>query len=175
MIASHNSSVGSGQFHRDGLDWLLAENQNPASPLHGRLSPRAGVAGHSQGGIGASAAVTHDNVEAEVNMQGGGSSADRAALLLTGTADFMSSSIHTSYSVAEGPAFLASYQGADHINTPTMMGANSAGGLQYKRLMTAWFRCWLGDDANACALFSGGQSCGICSDAGWAELDSKNF
>jgi len=110
VIASHNANVGSGSFHREGIDWLLSENGNTSSPFHGKLSPRAGVAGHSQGGIGASAAVTHANVEAEVNVQGGGSSADRAALLLTGTEDFMSSSIHSSYSVAEGPTFLASYR-----------------------------------------------------------------
>jgi hypothetical protein len=125
--------------------------------------------------LGASAAVTHPNVEAEVCVQGGGSPDDRAALLLTGTADFMNTMIHSSYSMAQGPAFLASYEGADHITTPTVMGAASAGGIEYKRLYAAWMRCWLGDDEHACSLFEGGQSCGICSDPGWAELESKNF
>lgn len=175
VIASHSSSVGSGEYHRAGIDWLLEQNASASSRFYGTLSARAGVAGHSQGGMGASAAVTHANVEAEVNVQGGGSSADRAALLLTGTSDFMSSSIHTSYNLAQGPAFLASYQGADHISTPTMAGASSAGGVEYRRLYVAWMRCWLGDDAGACALFEGGQSCGICGDPGWAELVSKNF
>jgi hypothetical protein len=175
VIASHDANVGSGTFHRDGLDWLLAQNEEPSSPLFGRLSPRAGVAGHSQGGIGASAAVSHPNVEAEVNVQGGGSSQDRAALLLTGTDDFMSGSIHNSYNAADGPAFLASYTGADHISTPTMLGASSPGGIQYKRLYAAWLRCFLADDTNACALFEGGDACGICSDPGWAELTSKSM
>lgn len=175
VIASHNSMVGSGLDHREGIDWLLAESANPASQYYGKLSPRAGVAGHSQGGLGASAAASHSNVEAEVNMQGGGSPAGKAALLLTGTADFMNSSVQMSYGLSTGPTFLASYLGADHITTPTALGALTPGGIQYKRLYAAWFRCFLADDENACALFAGGDECGICSDPGWAELKSKNL
>lgn len=86
----------------------------------------------------------------------------------------MSSSIHSSFALGAGPTFLASYKGADHISTPTTLGASSAGGKQYKRLYAAWFRCFLADDEQACRLFQGGTNCGMCDESGWAELKSKN-
>jgi len=160
-IASHSSRVGSGNDHREGIDWLISQHSEPSSAFYNQLSLRAGVAGHSQGGIGASAAVSHSNVEAEVNIQGGGSSQDRPVLLLTRTADFMNDSVHNSYDSADGPAFLGSYVGANHTRTPTQIGASSPGGIQYKRLQTGWFLCFLADDENACLLFGVGNDCGI--------------
>jgi len=175
VIASQGPMAGTGLDHRVGIDWLLAQNADPESPFFGRLSQRAGVAGHSQGGIGASAAASHPNVVAEVNVEGGGGSNGRATLLLTGTLDFMRPSIELSWWLSYGPTFLASYSNASHIITPSVLGAETPGGIQVKRLYAAWYRCFLADDVDACALFTGGDECGICDEPEWFELRSKNM
>jgi len=81
---------------------------------------------------------------------------------------------------ATGPAFLASWEAGDHVTTPTVSGyeAMNPGTMQFLRLYTAWFRCFLADDAAACGLFAGGGDCGLCREpgaAGWNELSSKNL
>jgi len=71
---------------------------------------------------------------------------------------------------------LAIYTGADHISTPTALGwgQQNPGTIAYVRLYTAWFRCYLGGDQTACAVFRG-QGCEVCSDTAWATLESKNL
>lgn len=175
VIASWDPLTALGLDHREGINWLLEQNENPESPFFGRLSQRAGVAGHSQGGIGASAAASHPNVVAEVNVQGGGGPNGRAALLITGTLDFMNPSIQLSWLLSTGPTFLASLNGADHIIVPSILGAGTELGIQVKRLYAAWFRCFLADDGEACALFTGGDACGICDDPHFFNTRSKNL
>jgi hypothetical protein len=41
------------------------------------------------------------------------------------------------------------------------------------RLYSAWFRCFLADDAQACSLFS--SPCAVCSDPGWAQIQVYNY
>lgn len=180
VIASDNSNVGSGDFHRAGIDYMLAQNDDPSSEFYQKLSPRAGTTGHSQGAIGATAATNHPNVEAEVQVEGGGNpKAGIAFLALSGTADnIVTTGPPTqSYGAATGPAFLAIYTGADHVTTPTLGGVvgGDPGTPEFVRLYTAWFRCFLADDSAACSLFQGGQSCGICSNSAWDTLESKNL
>ena len=175
VIASQGPMAGTGLDHRVGIDWLLEQNEDPESPFFGRLSQRAGVAGHSQGGIGASAAASHPNVVAEVNVQGGGGPNGRAALLITGTLDFMNPSIQLSWFLSLGPTFLASLAGADHIVVPSILGAGTEAGSQVKRLYAAWFRCFLADDGDACALFTGGDACGICDEPDFFNTRSKHL
>jgi hypothetical protein len=180
VIASDNPNVGSGSFHRAGIDYMLAQNNDSNSEFYQKISLRAGTSGHSQGAIGATVAAAHANVQAEVQVQGGGTpKAGMAFLALTGTGDTIvgTGPPTQSYNAATGPAFLASYTGADHITTPTLGGfvGNHAGTIQYMRLYTAWFRCFLADDATACGLFRGGASCGICNDPNWDTLQSKNI
>jgi len=175
VIAAHTSMAGSGQAHRIGLDWLIKHSSSKGSVFQGKLATSsAGTTGHSQGGIGAAAATSHPSVRAMVSVQGGGSSG-KPSLFLTGTADMFSAMTQGGYGAATGPAFFASYQGADHIGTPTVMGANSPAQAQYRRLMVGWFRCFLVNDQKACSLFRGHPNCGICNDAGWAKLDAKNL
>ncbi|MDD9938372.1 MAG: hypothetical protein OXT09_32485 [Myxococcales bacterium] len=179
VVASHNSNVGSGEFHRAGIDYLLAQNEDPSSMFHQRLSPRAGTSGHSQGGMGANQGAGHPNVEAEVNVQGafGGAPGGVAFLCLTGTADLNPAGCASSVRGASAPALYANWDGGDHFGTATVAGFIGAdpGTLQYMRLYSAWFRCFLGDDGAACGLFQGGAGCSVCSDPGWAEIEMVNY
>ena len=176
-IAAHNSNAGSMPFIERGLDYLLEQNGDPASPLYGKLSDRAGVSGHSQGGIAASTAARHPNVKAEVCVQGGGFGVgpDVAFMCQTGVEDFLRGSCTSAYRGAAGPSFLLDHQMADHISTPTFGLTTSEPGKQYVRTSTAWFRCWLADDQGACRLFEGGSSAPVCGESDWATCDSRNF
>ena len=80
---------------------------------------------------------------------------------------------------AQGKAFVASWEGGDHVTTETIAGylGRDAGTMQMQRLYAAWFRCFLADDTTACKLFEGGtpDGCGMCKDKGWNLLASKNM
>jgi hypothetical protein len=180
VAASDNSNVGSGAYNKAGIDYLLAQNKLSSSPFYGKLSTRAGMAGHSQGAMGATAATTHPNCEAEVQVEGGGNpKAGIAFLALSGSNDTVVTTAPptASYGAATGPAMLAIYTGADHTTTPTLAGyvQGNAGTIQFMRFYTAWFRCFLGDDATACAMFKGGSSCGVCKDPNWTTMQTKNM
>ncbi len=179
VVASHNSNVGSGEFHRAGLDYLIAENANSGSIFFNKLSTRAGTSGHSQGGMGANAGANHPNVETIVNVQGafGSAPAGKDFLCLTGTADLNPSGCKSSVDGASAPAMHANWQGGDHTGTATVAGfiSGDPGTVQYMRLYSAWFRCHLGDDNTACAMFQGGTGCPVCQEPGWAEIYSRNF
>jgi hypothetical protein len=161
VIASDNPSVAASPFLNVGIDY-------------------AGTSGHSQGAIAATTASNHAAVTAEVQVEGGGFPKKGIAFLaLSGTADNIVGTMAptSSYGAATGPSMLAIYTGADHLTTPTVGGfiQGNAGSIQFMRFYTAWFRCFLADDANACAMFKGGQNCGVCKDPNWDMLQTKNM
>ena len=174
-IASHNSNVGDGTFHRAGIDYLLEQNKAMDSEFFGKLSTRAGVSGHSQGGAGGDRSSNHPNVEANVNVQGSFGTppaGDAALLCLTGTEDIQPTGCPRAVQAARVPAVSANWDGADHVSTTLQEGEGSD---QYLRLYTAWFRCFLADDQNACAMFKGGRECPVCKEEGWEEIFANNY
>jgi hypothetical protein len=182
VIASDNSNVGSGLYHKAAIDYMLKQNMDPKSPFYQKLSTRVGTSGHSQGGIGATAGadLIGPNCEAEVCVAGGGAvQKTNAFLCLTGSADQAEAACTATFQSAPGPAFLADWDGGDHFNTETLAGyvAGQEGTHQFMHLYAAWFRCFLADDQTACKLFQGGtpSGCGICKGAGWHVLSSKNL
>lgn len=176
VIASHQPQPASGGYLAAGLDHLLAENENASSPLYHGLSGRAGVAGHSQGGLAANNTSGHSNVEAVVCIQGGGLPSGKVAVLCeTGVGDPIRSLCTDTYRAANGPAFLADHAEADHLTPIASLGADSEAGKQYVRLYTAWLRCWLADDASACAMFAGSKDAPVCGDSSWATCEGRNF
>ncbi len=184
-IASDNSNVAASPYLATGIEYLIAQNNDPGSIFYQKLSTKAGVGGHSQGGIAATEATMDPNVVSEVCIEGGGTPKQGVATLcLTGSITdgglngVNAIVVTNTYPTTSGPAFLADWDGGDHVTTPTIGGLFSAtpqGTLQFVRLMTAWYRCFLADDGTACSLFKGGTNCGICSDPGWYLLQSKNM
>ena len=187
MAADNPNSAGGsfygangGPYNRAGIDYLLKENNESSSIFYHHLSTRAGVSGHSQGAIAATLATTHPNVEAEVQVEGEGTPKGGIAFLaLTGSADTVVGPMPplASYNSATGPSMYAEYTGADHTTTPTLEGyfQKNPGTIQFMRFYTAWWRCFLGDDQVACAMFKGGSSCGVCKDPNWTSLETKNM
>jgi hypothetical protein len=182
VIASDNSNVGSGVYHKAAIDYMAKQNTDSSSIFYQKLSTRVGTSGHSQGGIGATvgAGLIGSNCEAEVCIAGGGAvQKTNAFICLTGSADIAEASCTATYQAAPGQAFLADWDGGDHFTTETVAGyiAGQPGTIQLMRLYAAWFRCFLADDQVACKLFEGGapSNCGICKDPGWHVLASKGL
>ena len=189
VIASNDGNVGSGKFHEAGVQYLLKANLDPKHKFYGRLSTRVGLSGHDSGGFGASLAASHPNVEAIVT-EGANIRANPTlpVLILTGTDDLFSNAM-SHIASATAPIFVATWQGGTGTGTATMVGylgrdssagnaeASRRGSLQFQRLYTAWFRCFLAGDDDACKLFTGEtpNDCGICKDPGWNALVSKNL
>lgn len=179
VAEAQEDNTGSGKFHQAGIDYLLKENADPMSMFYKKLSTRAGVSGHSQGGFGANAGSAHPNVvTSAIEGAGGAATAKVSLLVLTGTMDIVSNP-EGLVGGAKGPMFVANWEGGDHVTTETVGGfiAGDKGSLQFQRLYAAWFRCFLGNDTAACKLFKGGtpDNCGICKDPGWHSLTSKNL
>jgi hypothetical protein len=182
VAASDNPDTGSGLYHKAGIDYLLKQNEDSTSPFYHKLSTRAGVSGHSQGGLGATvgANLIGANCEAEVCVAGGGLAPKTTAFIcLTGSKDLAEASCTAGYQEAPGQAFLADWDGGDHVTTETLAGyiTGNPGSIQMMRLYAAWFRCFLADDQVACKLFEGGapKNCGMCKDPGWHVLASKGL
>lgn len=189
VAASGEDNTGSGAFHKAGLDYLLKENQTMGSQFFGKLSTRAGVSGHSQGGFGANIGASHPNVEAAV-VEGASMTATKkvSALVLTGTMD-LGKGATSAVNAAQGKMFVGVWEGGNHVGTETVLGflgldttsgdamVSQKGAQQFQRLYAAWFRCFLASDETACKLFSGPapDACGICKDPGWAALANKNM
>jgi hypothetical protein len=169
-------------YHKAAIDYMAKQNADPSSMFYQKLSTRVGTSGHSQGGIGATqgANLIGTSCEAEVCVAGGGVPAKTNAFIcLTGSADLAEQGCTAAYNAATGSAFLADWDGGDHVNTETISGylQMQPGTFQMMRLYAAWFRCFLADDQVACKLFEGGApaNCGICKDPGWHVLSSKNL
>ena len=180
VIASDNSNSAGADYLGTGIDYMMAENQDSSSPFYQKLATIAGTSGHSQGAIAATTATQNQYVKAEVQVEGGGlPKAGIAFLALSGTADnIVTTGPPTqSYGAATGPSMLAIYTGADHVTTPTLAGfiTGNAGTIQFMRFYTAWFRCFLANDATACAMFEGGANCGVCKDPNWDSIQTKNM
>jgi hypothetical protein len=187
VIASDNSEVAAQPYLQAGITYLLAQNKVSSSVFYGKIGTKAGVAGHSQGGIAATTATEQANVVSEVCVEGGGVPKQGVATLcLTGNQSTSVNAINAvnayviqqTYPGTTGPGFLADWDGGDHLTTPTESGwiMQDPGTIQFVRLMTAWYRCYLANDNVACALFQGASTtCPICKNAGWAEIESKNL
>jgi hypothetical protein len=179
VAESQEDNTGSGNFHKAGIDYLIKQNGDPSSMFYKKLSTRAGVSGHSQGGFGASAGSAHPAVvTAAIEGATMIASAKVSVLILTGTKDIVMNA-ESLVTGAKGPMFVADWEGGDHVTTETIAGSLSGdkGTLQFTRLYAAWLRCTLADDPVACKMFSGGApaNCGICKDMGWHGLASNNL
>jgi len=175
VIASNSTTVGDGVEMRKGVDWLLAENENPESPLFGNVHPtRIGATGHSQGGSASCAATAHERINVGASIQGARfclmypPAATKAMLFFAGGADTTvpASQVEQGYDICTGPTIYAELAGVDHFVT-----VGNGGG--FRGPLTAWFRYHLMGEAEAGKLFYG-DDCGLCTNPSWT-VKHKNL
>jgi hypothetical protein len=171
-VAAHSPKISEAHFAA-ALEFVLAQNRAPASPLFGKLHEQVALAGHGQGAIAASLGSAHPAVASVVCLADCRAPARGTGLLcLSGTSD-TGSGCGMAFEGADGPAVLARHSLADR-STPAW--GSSAASPQYARLSTAWLRCQLDGDARACALFGAGDECNLCDEfVGWYDVRAKNL
>ena len=163
-IAAHSRYTGSGKHQINGVDWVLAQNENPDSPLYKHVdTEHIGAFGHSQGGGSTGIAGADERIDATILMHGGSASRLHSpTFIMTGDGDLAPSSLRSAYNAARVPAAFGLLANSDHI---TMMKEPPRMNGQ----VTAWFRYHLLGDAEARAWFVG-DDCKLCKDPEWEYL-----
>jgi dienelactone hydrolase len=162
-----------------GLDWAIAENSRPASPLFGKLdTTKVATMGQSCGGPQAFTAAHDPRVTTVIALNSNfpnasGWTADKltipAALFNGGPADSGYTGAETSYKALPStlPALKASLTSVGHT------GAYPMPELRYTNAVLAWLDWQLKSDNHATAMFSG-PNCSLCRDPDWW-VDSQNL
>ena len=155
IFVIHTHADGGGGLRgagpmKEGIQ--VAKDLGDSGEFAGAISRDGGSSGHSQGGIGAQVlGSSSPEIKAVVDMMGGavaGARHDKPTLLLTGSQDFMRSSINQAFGALDGKIFLADFAGVEHMFGP-MRNAS------FRGASAAWFRCNLAKDNRACQLFVG--------------------
>lgn len=144
---------------QDGLDWLIAQNDQ-AGVFQGKLAvDRAVTMGYS---IGATASVelsSHKAIMTTVVIHGHNTKGDPhgPVLMMTGTMDVIDDMRTTLSTLDEAPAVLVALP-IGHLD---VLGEISTGG-RYIAPITAWLRYWVNGDQDAKRFFWG-TDCEMCS------------
>jgi hypothetical protein len=173
VIASNSRQVGDGKVMLRGIDFMLKENENASSPLHGKIDTKMiGAFGHSQGSMATATAGADTRIVATVPIMGA-SVADARKLhgptfLIAGEKDTIvaPSGVKDAYNAATVPAVYGLSLGQDHL----MPGLNPS---YIWDAVTAWFKIHLTGDKQARDMFYG-DKCGLCSDPRW-QVQRKNL
>jgi len=176
VIASDSMNVGQGTPAPmlNGVTWVLAQNDDPASPLYRHIDvTHIGATGHSQGGFATSSASGDQRITASAPLCGASTQRNLRgpAWLFCGGADTTvpCSTVQSAFdSIKTQPAMLARLVAADHANWVTFRGTKPS---VAETAMTAWMRVHLMGDTALRSWFYG-ASCKLCSDAAW-EITQK--
>ena len=152
VVADPDPQAGSGASMKEAIEALYDR--------HGDRLGKAGVTGHSQGGMAAVNASEHSRFEAVVGLQSGqfATRGNYSLPFLAIAAENDSfggftDSVTNHYPKFTGPKFYGKLVGAGH--SPRGSQGDAA-----RAASQAWFRCHLGGDTDACSLFSSAT----CSD-----------
>lgn len=152
------------QAMQDGLDWLIAQNDQPGI-FEGKLAVNRAIGmGYS---IGATASVqlsSHAAIMTTVSIHGHNTSGDPhgPVLLLTGTNDVIDDNRATLSTLEEAPAMLAALP-IGHLDVLTELAISTpiSTNTRYIAPITAWLRYWVNGDEDAKHFFWG-PNCDIC-------------
>jgi hypothetical protein len=176
VAAANTPNAGNGSQMLTCLTHVINANSTAGSVFFQRVDPtRVGASGHSQGGAGTIMAGRDARVDVTAPIQPYlgfilfGGTFNRASigqqngpmLLLSGSLDTIAVPRIHQQPVVSGvnqQVFWATRTGATHFEPAGDAGA-------FRGPITAWFRSFLMDDAQATAVFA--NPCTLCTTAGW--------
>lgn len=177
VIASNSKNVAQGDPKPMlvGVTWVLAQNDDPSSPLYHHLDPtHVGATGHSQGAMATSQASGDPRITTNVPIEGAmvQRNLHGPAMFFCGGLDDIvgcDGAKSALNAVTTLPAMYAEYLSVDH---GSWMSYNNKPSVVYGAV-TAWMRVHLmADDALRPWFY--GASCKLCSDTGW-QIEQKNM
>jgi hypothetical protein len=175
VVAVNTLSSGPGaaanrQPMIDGLDWILAQNDEPGI-FQGKLDVKRAVSmGYSIGGTAAVQVGEHPAVVTTVSIHGHSATSALHGPLFqtTGTADNVGLPLQQqTYDASQVQTFLATLDGATHFEIL------SNGGGRERAPIVAWLRYWVFNDQGARNFFYG-DACTVCI-APWTNPQRKNW
>lgn len=142
-----------------GLEWLIAQNDQPGT-YQGKLAVgRAATMGYSIGATASTQLSSHPAIITTVSIHGHNTKGDPhgAIWLITGTEDVIDDNRTTLKTLEEAPAILAALP-IGHLDVPGELSANG----RYIAPITAWLRYWINGD-DAAKTYFWGDGCKICT------------
>jgi len=181
VIAAHSQSTAGGTTHKEGIDWLVAENGRTASIYFGLLDTGAiGAAGHSQGGGATIAAGSNKpgptGIVATLPLMPILSFETDKTIVTRQTAPMFNINATMDTRDPTGAVANQIYDGSNRelvqaafigIHEDAMSAAMHSPTL-------AWFRLHLMGDDRAKAMFYPDKMCGLCQDPAWKQVRYKN-
>lgn len=177
VIGSNSPNVGSGTPAPMvvGVDWVVAQNDDPASVLYHRIdTTHIGATGHSQGAMATSRASGDARINASVPIEGAMTQRNLhgPAMFFCGTLDTLvgcdgaNSALNA---VTTLPAMYAEYHSVDHGSWMSFTGTKPS---VVETVVTAWMRVHLMGDTALRPWFYG-ASCKLCTDSGWTIIQKN--
>jgi hypothetical protein len=162
---SSTTSKGDPPPSSVGLDWILKQADDPASPYYHHLdTARIGAAGHSEGGAATSKLASDPHISAISSVSGPAANPmiHQPALLFVGGdegASIATKATDVVDSITEYPAMFINNLSVGHVNWSSqgIKGPTISG-------LIAWFRVHLMDDTANRKYFYG-ASCTYCADS----------
>lgn len=168
VIASDDLFTGSGEAMLEGVDWILAQNDDPASALFQTIDTESiGATGHSQGGQGTINAGNDPRISCTAPIEpvpGNVAGLTGPMFVTAGRNDRIVPALWVAVSVylpSQVPSVFGILSGADHLDA-----IGDADG--FRGYVTAWFAFCLNGDAFAREAFVG--ACELCSNADWSAV-----
>ena len=181
VIANHTNTTAGGATHKAGIDWLVAQNATPTGPYFGALDPKQiGAAGHSQGGGATIAAGSNKpgitGITATLPLMPLLSfEADKTIVAHQLVPMF---NINASMDNRDPTGAIANqiYEGAvTELVQAAFIGVHEdAMNAKMHGPTVAWWRWKLMGDLQAKAVFYPASGCGLCKDADWKLVRTKN-
>lgn len=172
----------------EGVEWALAENARPGSPLHNLIDPeKIAVAGFSCGGLQALELAGKPSVKAVLIHNSGIFPEGTQPMSGMETTKAWLDRLHTPVVyILGGPTDIAYENGMDdfrridHVPVAMLNQDTGHGGTFLEpnggaaaEVAVAWLEWQLRGDQEAGKLFTG-EECGLCADDRW-KLERKNF
>jgi hypothetical protein len=177
VIGSNSKNVAQGDPKPMlvGVEWVIAQNEDPSSPLYHHLdTTNIGATGHSQGAMATSQASGDSHITTNVPIEGAMTqrSLHGPAMFFCGGLDDIvgcDGAQRALDSVTTLPAMYAELLDVDHGSWMSRGGTPSPA----YAAVTAWMRVHLmGDDSLRSWFY--GASCKLCVDTAW-NIQQKNM
>jgi hypothetical protein len=157
---------------RAAIDWVIAQTEDASSAYFGKLdAARIAIGGHSLGSVASFGNVADARIVTSVHIAGGVTgnpggvdnalitALQKPTLFLCGSADANGlGRVEDDFAAApaEVPLFFAVLDGVGHTDE-----FNADNGGRWGRIVSAWLRWQLADEASSAVLFMG-DSCELC-------------
>lgn len=178
VVGSNSTNVSRGEPKpmNVGIDWVLQQNEDPASALYHRIdTAHIGATGHSQGAMATSQASSNERIVTSLPIEGAMAQRDLhgPAMFFCGGLDDIvgcDGAARALESVTTLPAMYANFLSVDHGSWLSFRGNDRT---EVEIAVTAWMRVHLMADAALRGWFYG-EECELCTNSGW-EIDRKNM